>query len=80
MKIFKTHLDIFPLNLLQGTCFSSGIGLDHLQRPLPTLLILGFYVIPSNPSNPKADNPFNHCTAQCLLQSLPPPIFTHSYI
>ena len=25
LEIFKTHLDSFPCNLLQGTCFSRGL-------------------------------------------------------
>lgn len=70
----------FPTQPTAGNMLQQWDWTGSFQRPLPTLLILGFYVIPSNPSNPKADNPFNHCTAQCLLQSLPPPIFTHSYI
>lgn len=39
LEIFKTRLDAFLCNLLQGTCFSNGFGLD-LQRPLPTPTVL----------------------------------------
>jgi len=37
LEIFKTHLDTFPCNLLKQTCFSRGVGLDDLQRPLQIL-------------------------------------------
>jgi len=40
MEIFKTCLDAYPCNLLQGTCFSRGVGLDDLVRSLPTPAIL----------------------------------------
>jgi len=38
-EILKTHLETFLCNLLQGTCFSRGVGLD-LQRSLPTPTVL----------------------------------------
>jgi len=38
LEIFKTCLDTFLCNLLQGTCFSRVVGLD-LQRSLPTPVI-----------------------------------------
>lgn len=33
-EILKTHLDTFPYDLLQGTCFSSGVGLEVPHNPL----------------------------------------------
>ena len=36
MEIFKTWLDAYLCDLLQGACFSRGVGLDDLLRSLPT--------------------------------------------
>ena len=40
LKILKTHLDSFLCNLLWGTCLSREVGLNGLQRFLPTCMIL----------------------------------------
>lgn len=39
-KIFKTHLDTYLCDLLQGTCFSRSLGLDELCRSRPTFTVL----------------------------------------
>ena len=39
LEIFKTHLDILLFNLLPGNCFRRWVGLDDLQRSLPTPVI-----------------------------------------
>jgi len=40
VEIFKTHLDTYRCDLLQGICFSRGVGLNDLLRSLPTSVIL----------------------------------------
>ena len=40
LEIFKTHLDAYLCDLVQGTCFGRGVGLDDLWRSLPTPTIL----------------------------------------
>ena len=40
LEVFKTCLDAYLCNLLQGTCFSRKVGFDDLLRFLPTSLIL----------------------------------------
>ena len=42
MEIFKTSLDAYLCNLLQGVCFSRQLGLNDLLRTLPTPLILWY--------------------------------------
>ena len=36
MEIFKTHMDTYLCDLLQGTCFIEGVGLSDLLRSFPT--------------------------------------------
>jgi len=40
MEIFKSHLDAFLYDPLQGTCFGRGTGLDVPQRFLTALTVL----------------------------------------
>jgi len=40
LEIYKTHPNAFMHNLLKGSCLSRGVGLDDLQRSLPTPMIL----------------------------------------
>ena len=40
VEIFKTHLDTYRCDLLQGICFSRGVGLNDLLRSLPTPALL----------------------------------------
>ena len=40
LEIFKTHLATYLCDLLQGTCFSRGVGLRDLQRSFSTPAIL----------------------------------------
>lgn len=42
MEILKTHLDNFLCNLPGATCFNRDVGLNNLQRSLPTSEILQF--------------------------------------
>ena len=40
MEIVKTCLDAYLCSLLEGTCFSRGVGLNDLLRSFPTPVIL----------------------------------------
>jgi len=42
LEIFNICMDTFLSNLLKGTCFSRGVGLDNLQRSFPTPRVLSF--------------------------------------
>jgi len=39
-QISRSHLDTYLCYLLQGSCFSRGVGVDDLLMSLPTLAIL----------------------------------------
>lgn len=43
LEMFKNQLDTFLCNLLSGSCFRRGVGLD-LQRTLPTRTVLWFKI------------------------------------
>ena len=40
IETFKTHLDAYLCNLLQGTCFGTDTGFDYLLRSHSTHAIL----------------------------------------
>ena len=40
LEIFKTRLDAYLCNLLEGACFGRWVGRDDLWRSLPTPTIL----------------------------------------
>jgi len=40
MEIVKTCLDAYLCSILEGTCFSRGVGLNDLLRSFPTPVIL----------------------------------------
>lgn len=40
LETFHTHVDVFLCHLLKVTLPCQGVGLDDLQRSIPTLMIL----------------------------------------
>ena len=66
MEIFKTHLSACLCDLLYGTFFSRGVGLDDLLRSLPAPAICDFGAWDGDSTTPLV----SACTASCLAFQL----------
>jgi len=66
LEIFKTHLDSFPCNLLQGTCFSR--GLDWMISRGPFLPL--YFCVSVSTAEPNCPR-WRHATFQKLEKNNP---------
>ena len=84
LEIFKTYLDAFPCDLLQGTCIRV-VELDDLQRSLPTPTILCNLHKHKSHSDDKGDRrstwkkKYNSLPRQAPEEKQPPFLPAHSH-